>query len=275
MKSTSNIFRLLMATVLLTVAPHPAFASGADIANIIFDIIAAYKAIWISIAILVTIIVGLTLMVSHDEASLTKARSALTAILIGGIVTVLLINLRVDSTSGILSWIYNGSLWGNGLIGSPTAFGDEAQGIAAWISTVAAVAGLLSIIIAATRAVFSFGDEAEYAKVRASILHVIIGLLVIGAAYVFQTVFFDTGKPDALLAYFLTPLRALLAIIGLIVVGIIIYAGLRMIISLGKEDEFTAARSLIVRALIGLVIIIISVTLISVVQSCFSGPCLF
>lgn len=270
MKHMFTLLRLSMLLLVLTV-PAPAHAGGAEVAQIVINVLGLYAPIWFPIVILVSTIIGFTLMVSQDENSITKARSALGAVLIGGMVTMIFVTLGPGT---VIGWIYNEAT-GAALISFAPNFATEAEGIATWIATIAAVAGVLMIIIAGTRAVLSFGDEAQYGNVRTSILHVVIGLLVIGGALTFQEVFFETGTPNSLLSFFLTPLKALIGVIGVIVVGIIIYAGFRMIISIGKEDEFTAARSLIIRALIGLAVMILSFTLIWAVQSCFSGACAF
>lgn len=61
-----------------------------------------------------------------------------------------------------------------------------------------------------------------------------------------------------------------LAIITTIAVAIIIYAGFRMVISFGNEEAFSSARSLAIRAAIGILIILISYTLVIIVATIFA-----
>lgn len=266
MKCLRSPARLIL--LLLLIQPLPAHAAGSDIAAIFIGIIEAIALpqIWLTVAILVSVIAGLTLMLSHDEGALGKARTALGSVAGGVILLTIFLTLGATNTVSVVYNGFAGSIFAN----SANAIGIEAAGLADWIATIAVVIGILVVIIAATRAVLSFGDEGEYAKVRASILHVIIGLIVIGAAYIFQQVFFIDREPTALLLLFLNPILVILGIIGLVAVLILIYAGFRMIISFGREDDFSAAKSLIFRVIIGLVIILVSFTLIAVIKAVFT-----
>lgn len=58
-----------------------------------------------------------------------------------------------------------------------------------------------------------------------------------------------------MLNYFLT-------FIGILLVAIIIYAGFRIIVSQGEEEELTKGRTMIVYAIIGVVIIFLSYTIV-------------
>jgi len=273
MQYSRTVSRLL-ASILVIAVPASAHAAGSDISQIFINVINDYGGIWIIIAVLIATIIGFTLMVSREENSIDKAKTALTALGIGIVMTVILTSPQVGGVTGVLSWIYEGRHTGDKLTWDAVNIATEAEGIADWIATLAAVAGIVMVIIAATRAVLSFGDEGKYAAVRTSVLHLIIGLIVIGGATIIKTVFFETHTADgAFISIFLNPLQTLISIMGIVAVGILIYAGFRMVISFGKEDEFSSARSLAIRAAIGLLILILSLVLVRLVQSCFTGSC--
>jgi len=249
----------------LFMSPLRAHASGTDISAMFVGVIDAFYPLLLSVAILVTVIAGLTLMLSQDEGAITKARTALGSVFFGGILATIILTLGATNFVGIM---YNGFA-GSVLINSGNAIGIEAAGVADWIATIAVLIGVLMIIIAATRAVLSFGDEGAYANVRTAILHVILGIILIGAAYTMKIIFFDTHRPIDLLKIFLIPLQIVLGIIGLIAVGILIYAGFRMIISFGREEDFSAAKSLAFRVVIGLIVLLVSFSLIAIITSIF------
>lgn len=245
--------------------PETVHAAGSDISAMFVSVIDAFYPVWMSVAVLVTVIAGITLMVSQDEGALTKARSTIGAVFIGGIILTIILSMGATNFVGI---VYNG-LAGTVFINNGNGLGIEAAGVADWIATIAVVVGVLVVIIAATRAVLSFGDEGAYGNVRTALFHVIIGLIIIGAAYIFKEVFFDTHEPTELLRVFLVPLTVLLGIIGLIAVGILVYAGFRMIISFGREDDFSAAKSLAIRVVFGLIVLLISFSLIAIITGVF------
>ena len=59
-----------------------------------------------------------------------------------------------------------------------------------------------------------------------------------------------------------TMLNYFLGFIGILLVAIIIYAGFRIIVSQGEEEELTKGRTMIVYAIIGVVIIFLSYTIV-------------
>jgi hypothetical protein len=243
--------------------PASAHAAGSDISDMFVSVIDAFYPVWMTVAVLVTVIAGLTLMLSQDEGALTKARSTLAAVFFGGITLTIILGVGATNFVGI---VYNG-LSGYALPNRGDQLVTQATGVADWIATIAVVVGVLMVIIAATRAVLSFGDEGAYSNVRTALFHVILGIIIIASAYIFKTVFFDSHEPTELLRVFLGPLTVLLGIIGLLAVAVLVYAGFRMIISFGREDDFSAARSLAIRVVIGLVVLLISFSLIAIVTA--------
>ena len=59
-------------------------------------------------------------------------------------------------------------------------------------------------------------------------------------------------------------------LITTVAVGILVYAGLRMVISYGKEDEFTAAKSLAIRVVVGLIVVLLSYVMVFTVWKLFN-----
>ncbi|MFA5799332.1 MAG: hypothetical protein WC840_00040 [Candidatus Peribacteraceae bacterium] len=268
MRRLPTLLRLITFGSLLAL-PFPAYATGADIGNMFLNLVTVFVPIVIPIAILVVVISGFILMTSQDEAALTKAQSAIIAAAIGGIIATIIVAV---GPLNFISNLYNGVA---GYFINPVTGGDigwEARGIADWLATMAAMGGIVTIIVAVLRAAASFGgDEAAYSAVRNSILHVIIGFIIIGGAYIFELVFFVDREPSPLLLLIQFRVEQILFVITTIAVAILIYAGLRMVISFGKEDEFTSAKSLAIRVVIGLAIVLLSYVLVNGVVLLFNG----
>lgn len=264
-----TILLRLASAVFLTALPMPAFAAGgADIASIFVSIVTAFWPLWIVAAVLVLVICGFTLVTATDESKLEKARATIIAVVIGGILTTIIWVLGVSGSIGLL---YNGTA---GFVmtssASATAIGLEAIGISDWIATIAVLLGIVFIIVAAVRAVASLGDEAKYANARNAVIQAIIGFIIIASAFVFKVVFYDVREPSPLIALFASKVVIVLGFILIIAVAILIYAGFRMVISFGNDEAYNSAKSLAIRAAVGILIILVSYSLVIIVANIFS-----
>lgn len=256
----------LAALTLLSAVPQIAHADGSDISTIAVNLVVIFWPLWVGVGILVLVIAGFGLMVTSDEGRLQKARSAVIAVVIGGMLVTI---IWVLGPSGFIGFMYTGGTAGLPAAG-PTNIALEAMGVADWLTMLAAMIGMLFVIIAALRAVSSMGDEGKYTNARQALLHVILGLMLISAAYLFRQVFFYDGTPNALIAYMLSKVLIVLAFMTTIAVGILVYAGFRMVISFGKDDDFNNAKSLVIRVIMGLLVILLSYTLVIVVANIFT-----
>lgn len=232
----------------------------------------SFAGIWAMIALLVLVVAGFTLMISEDEGAIDKAKKTIIAVLIGGIITTILVTIGAGG-GNVVTMIYNG-IPGYTLNPTGASLGIQAMGVSDWLTSMAAMLGIVIVIVSVVRAVTTFGgDEAAYDNVRNCLLQVVIGLIVIAAAYVFRNVFFvplgATHTPDPLLAVVTAKVIIVLSIITLIAVAILVYAGFRMVISFGNEDQYSAAKSLAIRVVVGLAIILLSYSLVLIVATIF------
>lgn len=271
-----------MSGIVAATIPTLAFADGgADIGAIFIGLFNISYRLWVTVAVLVIVIAGFTLMVAKDEGATEKAKKTIIAVIIGGMSITILAML---GSTKIIGFVYNGlpgmTVYNCGIAGNlPAAYNCgsalslalEAEGAASWIASIGAMLGILMIIIAMVEAVASFGsDEDAYKKIRVALIHVIIGLIVIVAALLIRDVFFVIHEPSALLTFITAKLTIVLGIITLIAVAILIYAGFRMVASFGREEDFTAAKSLMIRVIVGLFILLISYVLVYTVVLVFN-----
>ena len=85
---------------------------------------------------------------------------------------------------------------------------------------------------------------------------------VLADAFGTDNVRVDAAQDGDLKSSIITMLNYFLGFIGILLVAIIIYAGFIIIVSQGEEDELTKGRTMIVYAIIGVVIIFLSYTIV-------------
>ncbi len=251
----------------MALVPATAHAQGgAMVRDTFYGFVTAFWPLVVIIGVLVLVVAGFTLMVSQDEGAREKATKTLFATIIGGIIATI---VKVWGPGNFVSIMYSG-LPGTVLLPTGNTLGLEAIGVSQWLTAMAAIIGIVMVIVAVLRAVSSFGgDESAYSNARLVLIHVIIGLIIIGGAVVFENVFFVTGTPNLLFTLISTKILIVLDFIGLIAVAILVYAGFRMVISFGREEEYTAAKSLAFRVIVGLAIILLAYTLVFTVAKIF------
>lgn len=265
---------------LLAATPNVALAyGGADVQVMIISLFNVFWPLWITAGILVLVIAGFALMTTQDEGRLAKAKTTLIAVITGGILTTIIIVMGPLNFVGI---VYNGTP-GFSMLNTGGVIGLEAVGISQWLTAISVMMGVLFIIIGVLRAVASLGDEAAYTAARSQLLHVIVGVVLIAGAYLVQLAFFGsedgpgqvvTGalniEPNPLLGLISEKLLIILNIITLIAVGILIYAGLRMIVSFGREEDYNNAKALALRVVAGLFVLVLSYSLVFIVATIFT-----
>ncbi len=273
------LMRPAIATVLATVPTVALAYGGADVQVMVMSLFNVFWPLWITAGILVLVIAGFALMTTQDEGRLAKAKTTLIAVITGGILTTIIVVIGPLNFVGI---VYNGTP-GFSMLNTGDVVGLEAIGISQWLTTISVMMGVLFIIIAVLRAVASLGDEAAYTAARSQLLHVIVGVVLIAGAYLVQLAFFGSAdgpgqvvtgalniEPNPLLGLISEKLLIILNIITLIAVGILIYAGLRMIVSFGREEDYNNAKALALRVVAGLFVLILSYTLVFIVATIFT-----
>lgn len=156
---------------------------------------------------------------------------------------------------------------------------EEVAGIIDWVSVLVAGLAILMIVVSGLQAITSFGKEESTTKVRNTIFGVVagIGTLIIAPAIKLTLGLTPDataslpGSPDAspIILRGVQIVSTLLTFLALIAVAVIIYAGIVLIGNFGNEEQFTKSKSLIVRALIGLIVILLSVVIVQFVVDFF------
>lgn len=217
---------------------------------------------------------GLKLINSQDEGKLETAKRTIASALVGLMLAPL--------GDRILFAVFNPS--GQGL-GNPSTLTFEIGGIIDWTLVLIIPIAILMIVLSAIRAVASFGKEDGADMVRQTVYGVVLGLgILIFAGAIKATLGLQEslddvspatpGPPEALaiVTRGVEVVTGVLQFMALVALAIIIYAGMIMILNFGNDEQFTRAKGIVYRAVIGLVIILLSTVLITfIVNVVLSG----
>lgn len=153
---------------------------------------------------------------------------------------------------------------------------EEILGVARWALTSFAVICILAIIITGIRALTSTDDGGG--RLKSAVISIIAGGLLIITGEAIKAALGVTdfgvptgGPPDPIIARGVQIVAGILGIILLVALAVIIYAAIMMILSAGDEDQYGKAKSLILRAGTGLIIIFLSYMLVNFILELIGG----
>ena len=152
----------------------------------------------------------------------------------------------------------------------------EVLGIVAWAEVIVATAAVLTIIISGLKAIVNYGDESGVQQLYRTVFAVVAGILLVVLKRIIVATFgLPTegiglpGSPNIsrAIAKGVDIVEGLLLFTALVAVAVIVYGGITMILSIGKEDQFGNAKNLVIRVSIGLVVILVSLMLVQFVEN--------
>lgn len=234
-------------------------------------VVAAIWGVILPTGIFLVVRAGMSLVMSEDEGKLSTAKRTISATLIGIMLVFISQELvKAFYTEGLLN-----------AAGAPR-LNATVYGLVNWFLVAMAALGVLMIIVSVIRAIGSFGKEEELANIRQTIFGIATGILMISLLPAIKLTLGVTdlqplgaagsnSDATAIIEAVASIVSNLLLFLALIAVTVIIYAGIRMIVNLGNDDEYGNSKSLIVRALIGLIVILLSYTAVAFVISIGSG----
>jgi hypothetical protein len=235
-----------------------AIAGGASFREIFLAVVYFVQPfIWIAAVIAITI-AGIRMVVGQEDDAVEKGKSIVIACVTGVILSFLippLVTAFVDiqGTSGIIN------------TNATTVVSNEFLGIIDWALSLAGVLGVMFIIVSSLKAIAKpLSGEESVENIRLTIKTVVVGLIILTARVLITVATGGTGQPDPT-GIILIPVKiaeAILFFIGVIAVAIVMYAGLLMLVSFGNEERVSQGKSLLTRAVIGLVLIAVSYALI-------------
>jgi hypothetical protein len=229
-------------------------------------------------ATFVVVKAGLSLINSQDEGKLTKARreigTAIVAIILG-----FLSERFVAATYGTTNVAP-----GQAIFNPATSVGileTEAAGLISFVLEFMVILSVIMIIYTAIRVVASFGKEDGPAEIRKSVFGVIVGFVLLTSSSAIQLALGlnPSGVEMATGPVTLNPLvergihilQLVLGFMALIAVAVVVYAGIKLLVSVGNEEEYGKTKSLIIRVLLGLFVILMSYVFTTFILTVLNG----
>ncbi len=209
---------------------------------------------------LVITILGFRMIIGQEDESIDKAKTTIIAVL-SGIMIAFLIEPFLAAFFGYAGENLNNPGIGVGIISR------EVGGILNWAMTIAGILAVLMIIVSGLKAIVSPLNEEGISNMRATIVSVIFGLLLLIFRVGISLAFGASGQPDPnqIIAIIVRILTFVLGFVALAAVVVIIYAGILLLLNYGRDDEISKAKGIIARAVIGIIIILISIGIIQFV----------
>jgi hypothetical protein len=203
------------------------------------------------VAILAVVASGAEMIISQSSDTTAKARRTF----LGAIVGLVLLLLATVTRNAILTVGVDGGTAGS-LISA------ELIGIVDFLTAIVGALIILIIITNGIKAIIQFGSGDGLNILRTTIINIVLGIIVISLRWVIVTSI-ETRQAQPLVVALIEYVNTTLTFIGTIAVLVVIYAGIMMIVNGGNEDQFNKSRNLIVRAIIGIGIILLSSALVN------------
>lgn len=210
---------------------------------------------------------GIRLINSQEEDKVSKARRTIGMSLVAVMAAYLAPKLvEAIYTAGGIAGVFASP---GGVFAGAGVFANELYGIIRWIEVMLIPLAIALIVFSGLKAILTFGKEDGPAALRREVLAVGVGLILLILDPVIKATlgipnFGLPGTPSTapLITRGIAIVNNLILLLALLATAIAIYAGIRMIVSLGNEEAKTAAKNLLVRTAIGMAILFLSYALI-------------
>ncbi len=234
-------------------------SSGGFVA-IAYTIMLAIRPMIFIFASVVLAIASFRMITAQEDDGLEKVKKIFGAC-IGGIVLVFLIEPFIAAFYGV-----RGEVAQNPSIGVPIVE-EQVLGIINWVLTLAAVLAIVMIITTAVKAVAQANNEDGIASMRKAIYAVAAGIVLILGKELLAVAIGATGTPTPapIIQIIVNVLNVVLSFMALAAVIVVVYAGTMMVLDFGRDEEISKSKSLIIRSLTGLAVILISYALVNFV----------
>ncbi len=224
---------------------------GAEFGSIYQVIIQSLVGIASILGVVMIVRTGLTLTISQDEGQFAKAKKTIIAVS----AALIIINLAPRIAEAFIAYQSGGA----GILDT------EIRGLLSFFETVAAITAIIFLIVSGIRAVISYGGEDGGTHMKRAIISIGAGILIIAAKLLIVNAVVYERTPSGILSIISTFMTLLLGFIAFVATIVLIWAGLLMIANLGKDEQYTRAKNLVIRVGIGLIVILVSLALVQFV----------
>lgn len=266
---TDPVFAFTAGDAINAVGPNLAQGGGAGFGSILKDVAGSFKPIAAVAALLAMTIAGFFLALSGNDNQTTTARRVFISSM-AGLALINLVDVFADSLISGTFTVNPTTLApsGNTILDDPLSAGNdiasEALGLVAFLQFPLGVLCVVMIIISGIRAIASFGSEDGVAQLRRTVLFTVAGFilllwrgtLVVGGGVAGPGI--AAGSPSSIMHVMLLVLNRILTFTLILAVAMIVFAGILMIVNLGKDDQYGRAKGLMIRVAIGIILMVAS-----------------
>ncbi len=252
----------------------PDFGGGgtaAQSANTLFMILVGQARPYVAIvAVIMIIYAGYRMVIGQDDNSKETAKHILTMSIVG-IIMAYMINPFIKAFYGTEGAL--GSVFGSNPDAGVQVLNDEIMAIIDWVLFLVGILAVLMIVITGLKAIYSAGNEQGLTNLRNAIFAIAAGILLILLRFVLGRMFGygqSIGAPNTpteFVTVIVTIVEYILGFVTLAAVAVVIYAGILYLSSFGNEEQASKGKSLLIRSLIGLAVIILSYMIVAFVIS--------
>ena len=152
------------------------------------------------------------------------------------------------------------------MAGGAALLSAEVNGVMNWVLVIAGSLAVMMLILSALKSIGQSASDEGIAGMRKTIFGVVFGIILLVFRFVLSNGFVaSTGNPAPVLAMILLPVSYVMGLLGMIAVIVVVYAGFQYVLSMGKEEQATKAKDLLIRAAMGTVVILLSLALVNFV----------
>lgn len=223
-------------------------------------LVAQLRPLLFIVGTLVITILGFRMIIGQEDESIDKAKTTIIAV-ISGIMLAFLIEPFIAAFYGVAGEVVTAPGAGANIVA------QEVGGIIDWALSIAGVLAVLMIIVSGLKAIASPFSEEGIGNMRSTIISVGFGMILLVFRVAINVAFGSTGTPSAqpIIDILVNILTFVLGFVALAAVVVLIYAGILMMLNYGREDEISRAKGIIARAIIGIIIILVSIGIVQFV----------
>lgn len=232
---------------------------GAGFNAILLYVVGAFRPLLFVTAAIALTVMGLRMVIGQEDDSLEKAKTTVSAA-VSGIVLAMLMGPFVEAFVTMQGGGVNGA-------GAAGVVSREAFGLIDWGLGIAGSLAVLFIVVSGVKAVANPTNEEGLSNLRQTVISVIIGVVILAARLIIASAVGGTLAPNplGLLAIPIAIAKAIFLFLGLLAVAVIVYAGVLMVLNYANEEQIQKGKSLLYRAVTGLVLIILCFSIVQFV----------
>lgn len=245
--------------------PVSASSTAGGLNGIMITVAERVRPLLIVTSLLLIVVAGVRMVISQEDDSREKVKTLINQIVVG-LILAYLIAPFINAFYGQTGEVPQGNVAGGAAVLNGTIYV-----VINWTLGLVAVLAVVILIVTGIRALFQSTSDEGITTLRRSIFAIAAGIFLIILREILALTMglvpnavAEPGQAEAspFLSGLVDIIDFVLAWVTFIAVAIVIYAGIRMILSMGNEEQMTKAKELIYRAIIGLIIIAVSFALV-------------